>query len=194
MPYKITVQPADFEFTIHQKPSILQQALAQNIDLPYGCQGGACGSCKVKKISGDISYPRDELPSAIENAEHQAGFILCCQAFAQSDLVLEIPAIGSNKQRILTLPVRLVEKHLIDNDEISLRLKLPGSQQLAALDEPQSFEILAGAGNNVRAIRQASENNQLIVLNVKSQRSNSYVDYLFNGIEAGELMRIRGPV
>lgn len=194
MSYKITVLPADFEFEVKPKPTILQQGLAQDIDLPFGCQGGACGSCKVKKISGDISYPHNKLPSAIDEDEHQAGFILCCQAFAKSNLVLEIPAIGANKKRILTLPVRLINKHQISTDEITLILKLPGAQQLPAFEKPQTFEILAGAGQTVRANRQMSESDQVIALKVTAQPANSYVEYLFSAIETGELMRIRGPV
>jgi len=194
MSFKVTVQPANFEFSVSEKPTILQQGLAQDIDLPYGCQGGACGTCKVKKISGEISYPHGELPTALDKEEHAAGFILCCQAFAKSNLVLEIPAIGTNKQRILTLPVRLTKKRKISVDEISLTLKLPGAQQLPVLDKPQTFEILAGAGVSIRTARQTSSDAKTIVLKVKSDSSNSYIDYLFNDIEAGELMRIRGPV
>jgi len=194
MVYKVTVEPADFEFTIDPNTSILQQGLAQDIDLSFGCQGGACGTCKVKKLRGKISYPDDELPAAIDEEEHAAGFILCCQAFAQSDLVLEIPAIGVNKQRILTLPVRLIDKQTISTDEVLLSLKLPGAQQVPTSDNPQNFEILAGAGINILTARQASEDHQIIVLKINSDTSNSFVNYLFNDIEAGELMRIRGPV
>jgi len=112
MVYEISIEPGGFSFQADSESPILSQALAQDIDFAFGCQGGACGTCKVKKTAGKISYPDNELPPALDEEEHQAGFVLCCQATAESPLTLEIPSIGANKQRILTLPVRLLEKRL----------------------------------------------------------------------------------
>ncbi|MGB3650450.1 MAG: FHA domain-containing protein [Rivularia sp. (in: cyanobacteria)] len=39
--------------------TILEAAQREAISLPYGCQMGVCGQCKLRKISGEVSYEKD---------------------------------------------------------------------------------------------------------------------------------------
>ncbi|WP_235683558.1 fatty acid desaturase [Mycolicibacterium fluoranthenivorans] len=57
--------------------TILESALNNDIDAPYACLGGACGTCKAKMISGAVSMEQN---FALNKAELGAGFILTCQS------------------------------------------------------------------------------------------------------------------
>lgn len=57
--------------------TVLESALTNNIDVPYACLGGACGTCKAKITAGAISMEQN---FALNTAEVEAGFILTCQS------------------------------------------------------------------------------------------------------------------
>ncbi|HEX5635868.1 MAG TPA: 2Fe-2S iron-sulfur cluster-binding protein, partial [Gammaproteobacteria bacterium] len=43
--FKVTIQPSGHVFEVGEQESILDAAMRQGIDLPYGCRNGVCGSC-----------------------------------------------------------------------------------------------------------------------------------------------------
>ncbi|RZK68420.1 MAG: 2Fe-2S iron-sulfur cluster binding domain-containing protein, partial [Rhodococcus sp. (in: high G+C Gram-positive bacteria)] len=57
--------------------TVLESALKNNIDAPYACLGGACGTCKARVITGKVSMEQN---FALQKAETDAGFILTCQS------------------------------------------------------------------------------------------------------------------
>lgn len=69
MSFKIQLINQDTEFQVDAEHSILESALNQGHNLPYGCRNGACGACKCKIVSGTISYP-EHLPEGLTEEEH----------------------------------------------------------------------------------------------------------------------------
>ncbi|MEM7714186.1 MAG: FHA domain-containing protein [Cyanobacteria bacterium P01_A01_bin.68] len=61
--------------------TILEAAQREAIDLPYGCQMGVCGRCKLRKISGKISYENDF------NCEDD--YVLTCVAKVNQTVTIE---------------------------------------------------------------------------------------------------------
>ncbi len=193
MKFTITIQPANVEFTSSSNQTLLAAALLADIDMPYGCQGGACGACMVSKVDGEIRYP-GETPPALQEEDREAGKILCCQAIACSDIVLNVPEIGNHKEKILTLPTRVVEKELLSDGCLHLKLKLPGDQVFPAFADTQRIEILAGAGKTCRVERIENKEEHFVSLKIKPESSDSYVNFLFESLQKCEMLRIRGPV
>lgn len=76
---KVTVLVDDEEttFTMSQKKSILESALAEKIDAPYSCQGGICSSCIARISEGEATMRQNNILTESELAE---GLILTCQA------------------------------------------------------------------------------------------------------------------
>lgn len=70
--------------------TILQQAMSDNIVLPYSCRSGMCSSCKANCSSGKITLLKGHLLPENEVAE---GKILTCVAYPESEEVtIEIPS------------------------------------------------------------------------------------------------------
>lgn len=83
---KITVMVDDEEttFLMPQTKSILEAALAKNIDAPYSCQGGICSSCLARLKEGEAKMRQNNILTDNEVAE---GLILTCQAHPTTSVV-----------------------------------------------------------------------------------------------------------
>lgn len=57
--------------------TVLESALKNNIEAPYACLGGACGTCKAKITMGAVTMEQN---FALRAAELEAGFVLTCQS------------------------------------------------------------------------------------------------------------------
>ena len=87
-PFQVTVQPSGRTFSANADEALLAAAIRQGIGLPYGCKDGACGSCKCRKLEGEVVH-RAHQSKALSAEEEASGFILTCSATALSDVVLE---------------------------------------------------------------------------------------------------------
>ena len=88
MSYQVTLKTSGKQFTVTQDETLLEAALRQGINLPYGCKNGACGSCKGKVLEGKVSHDQHS-ESALSKADETSGGILFCCSHPQSDLLIE---------------------------------------------------------------------------------------------------------
>jgi ferredoxin-NADP reductase/sterol desaturase/sphingolipid hydroxylase (fatty acid hydroxylase superfamily) len=65
------------EFATDGQTSILSNAIAQNIPLPFSCQQGQCGTCKMRCVSGKVKMPKHP---GLTEMQVQEGYILTCQS------------------------------------------------------------------------------------------------------------------
>jgi ferredoxin-NADP reductase len=66
--------------------TLLQAGLEAGIDLPSSCTMGGCGACKVRKLEGSVVMSE---PNCLSEAEREAGYVLACCAYADTNLVIE---------------------------------------------------------------------------------------------------------
>ncbi len=65
---------------------ILHSAENQGVTLPFACRNGACTTCAVRVISGEIYQPESMGLSTALQAE---GYALLCVSYPRSDLKVE---------------------------------------------------------------------------------------------------------
>ena len=65
---------------------ILQAVENQGVELPFSCRNGACTSCAVRVISGEIYQPE---AMGLSPDLRDRGYALLCVAYPRSDLVVE---------------------------------------------------------------------------------------------------------
>lgn len=58
--------------------SLLEAALAANIDAPYACKAGVCSTCRAKVLEGEVEMAVNH---ALEDYEVRAGYVLSCQCY-----------------------------------------------------------------------------------------------------------------
>jgi ferredoxin len=84
--YKIDLQKIGSSFNCRSDQTILQASAAAGVRLPSSCSGGACGTCKTKKISGTVEMQH---AGGIRQREIDQGWFLPCCSKPTSDMVLE---------------------------------------------------------------------------------------------------------
>ena len=65
---------------------ILQCAENQGVDLPFSCRNGACTTCAVRVISGDLHQPE---AMGLSPDLQKEGYALLCVSYPRSDLEVE---------------------------------------------------------------------------------------------------------
>ncbi|MBE9181221.1 2Fe-2S iron-sulfur cluster binding domain-containing protein [Oculatella sp. LEGE 06141] len=65
---------------------ILASAEMQGVDLPFSCRNGACTTCAVRVVSGEIDQPE---AMGLSPKLQQRGYALLCVSYARSDLEVE---------------------------------------------------------------------------------------------------------
>ena len=65
---------------------ILQAAEDQGVQLPFSCRNGACTTCAVRVLSGDIYQPE---AMGLSPALRQKGYALLCVGYPRSDIEVE---------------------------------------------------------------------------------------------------------
>jgi ferredoxin len=66
--------------------NLLDFAEEKGISLESGCRIGACGTCKVKLISGSVAMETEE---GLDDSDKADGMILPCVALPDSDLEID---------------------------------------------------------------------------------------------------------
>lgn len=82
MKLKIGLQGEEHEVEVEPGQTILEIALDEDLDAPYSCESGVCGTCKAKVVEGQIEMESDD---ALSEDEIDNGFILTCQSHVMSD-------------------------------------------------------------------------------------------------------------
>ncbi|NMM36900.1 MAG: 2Fe-2S iron-sulfur cluster binding domain-containing protein [Glaciimonas sp.] len=87
--FSVVITPQGWEFDTPDTHPLLVSAQLAGVRLPSSCRNGTCRTCICRLLRGRVSY-RIEWPglSAEEKAD---GFILPCVAYAESNLVIDIP-------------------------------------------------------------------------------------------------------
>jgi CDP-4-dehydro-6-deoxyglucose reductase len=192
MSFKVQVQPSGHEFSVELEETLLEAALRQGINLPYGCRNGFCGDCRSALLEGEVHYP-EEMPPAIEGQTEEA--CLTCQAKPLSDLIIgahEIEQADEIRPRMLPAKVDRIER--LNEDVIRLYLKLPEGERLQFLAGQYLNFILPDGGKRAFSIANAPHDDAFIELHIRHVSGGTFTDRLFDGMQEKTILRIEAPL
>ena len=194
MSFTVTIRPSGHQLEVEDDESVLDAALRQGFALPYGCRNGGCGSCMGKLLQGEVDYGPMR-PRALGEADEAAGKALFCQAFAMSDLEIEVPEIGAVKDIVVkTLPARVVEMTRLNHDVMELRLKLPAIERLQFL-AGQYIDILLKDGRRRSfSLANPPHRDDTLELHVRHVPDGFFTGQVFTTMQPKALVRIEGPL
>lgn len=175
MTYKIALNFEDgVTRFIDCKPSetVADAAYRQKINVPIDCRDGACGACKSSCESGSFKLG-EYIEDAMSQAEAEAGYVLTCQMYPQSDCVVRIPASSDVcKTKQASYDATISEVRQLSDSTISLTL------QGAALDK---LSFLPGQYANLNV----PGTSQHRAYSFSSMPKNGSVSFLIRNVPGG---------
>ena len=195
--FSITVEPSGRHFVAQGDETILAAGIRQGIGLPYGCKDGACGSCKCKKLSGEVTLGPHQ-SKALSAEEQLAGFVLTCCAHATSDVVLESRQVTeAGALPIRKMPVRVMALTRQSHDVMLVRLQLPAGEPLQFYAGQYVEFILRDGARRSYSMANAPHTVGVpgtgIELHLRHLPGGKFTDHVFGTMKEKEILRIEGP-
>jgi len=172
-----------------ESESIADAAYRQGINVPLDCTNGVCGTCKAFRQSGEFD-PGSYIEDALSEAEAAEGYVLCCQAKAKSDMVIDVLASsGACKVKPKNTMAKIVKVEALSAHRIRLSAKplegalpmfLPGqyinvTAPNEAVTRPYSFNSAPGADVATFLIRNVPGGKMSAYLEAKAKTGDRLV-------------------
>ncbi|HIG79447.1 MAG TPA: 2Fe-2S iron-sulfur cluster binding domain-containing protein [Cycloclasticus sp.] len=87
--FNIKISEQEFEFKCEEGDTFLRAALRAGLGLPYECNSGGCGSCKVEILDGEINDVWPDAPG-LSPRDIKKGRKLSCQCIPTSDCEIKV--------------------------------------------------------------------------------------------------------
>jgi len=192
--FHVSVAPSGRSFTVATDETILTAGIRQGVNLPYGCKDGACGSCKCKLLSGQVTLGAHQ-DKALSRQEQAQGYILTCCASAASDVALESRQVTPEGALPLKkMPTRVRQMEQLCADVMRLQLQLPASE-VFQYHAGQYVEFLLKDGKR-RSYSMANAPHligQGLELHIRHMPGGLFTDQVFGTLKERDILRIEGP-
>ena len=192
MAHQVYLADRPISFSVDDDETLLAAGLRQHLALPFGCQSGGCGSCRVRLTAGQVEYPF--APPALSQAEIDAGYILMCLARAKSELTLELhQPLKLDELRPRRLPSRVLSKRMLSQDVIQLMLKLPKGDALRYLPG-QYLDILLDDGRRRSFSIANAPNGETLELHLRIAPGGRFAKWVLDEMPDKAILRLEAPL
>ncbi|NIE73182.1 M24 family metallopeptidase [Pantoea sp. Ap-967] len=187
----ITLSPSGQRFETGSE-LLLDGMLASGLPVPFSCRRGACGSCKVKLVSGQY---RDTLRSegaALPSYPLADDELLLCQSHACSDLCLEIPG-WSLDTPALAAQARVLGQRPLTDDIVELVL-LPEQALDVRPGQYLRFRLANGDSRCFSVANLPAQDQGQLVFHIRKVRGGLFTEHLLPALTPGDRLQLEGPV
>lgn len=198
MSFKVTMLPADREFTVEPGQTVLDAALAAGIVLPYSCRNGTCSTCEGRVVSGE--YDAGPAPARILDAADLArGHTLLCQARPASDLVIEAREVRMADDIVVRkMPVRVLSLEPLAPDVMEITLQLPSAEAFRFQPGQYLQFIFKDGTRRSYSMACAQAEDHRVRLHVRHMPGGLFTSRVFGAgdepLKPREILRIEGPL
>jgi len=198
--YQVELKTSGKTFSVEADETVLEAALRQSINLPYGCKNGACGSCKGRLLTGKITHG-DHSQSALSPADETAGATLLCCAHPQTNLLIEVREVqGGGDIPVRKVPCRINTIKFASDDVAILQLQLPASERFQFLAGQYLEFLLKDNKRRAYSIASAPHEEGPLELHIRHLPGGLFTDPLFGQTADGkqikekDILRFEGPL
>lgn len=192
MTYAVRLMDQDESFEVHEGESILDGALRAGVKLPHECTFGGCGTCKVKVHQGSVHY--EDMPMALTEEEHRAGYALACQARCGESLIIEPCALANDFAEPVTVTATVAVVERLAPDVMRLALSIP--DDLAALYVPGQYMNIVLPDGRTRSFSMASAHKpgQPLEFHIKQIEHGYFTSDVLPSLVPGATLSIHFPL
>ena len=193
MSHRVRIAASGHEFTVEEGETVLDAAMRAGVNLPYGCQSGACGACEGKVLEGSVHYD-GPLPPALDEADAAQGVALFCQAIPETDLVIEVPEVeDTGDLEIKQLPAKVAVLEQVAHDVMLMKLRLPETERLQFLAGQYIDILLEDGQKRAFSMANAPHDDEFIELHIRHVPGGTFTEYVFTRLKPKDMLRIEGP-
>ena len=196
MRIQVNARNRAYQYEAQAGEKILYAGLRADIDLPYECGTGTCGTCKAKLIDGRIDDAWAQAPGR-KYLKSEQGEFLMCQCAAAGDVSVEVSNFvyardpGSCPATAMSGTVRAVRA--LTHDVMAMDV---------ALDSPCDFDagqFVVVAAPGVPGMRGYSMVNfdrhaRRLEFVIKKKSGGGFSEWLFSGKSEGVKLELFGPL
>jgi CDP-4-dehydro-6-deoxyglucose reductase len=171
---------------------LLDAMLASGLSVPFSCRRGACGSCKVKVVSGQY---RDKQRSADIPAPCYplaANEMLLCQSHACSDMRLEIPG-WSLDTPTLAITAQVLSQRALSVDISELVLQPTQPLEVRA-GQYVRFRLDNGDSRCFSIANLPAQDQGRLVFHMRKVSGGLFTDCVLPALQVGDALQLEGPV
>ncbi|WP_212524369.1 2Fe-2S iron-sulfur cluster-binding protein [Actibacterium sp. MT2.3-13A] len=179
-------------FDCDDEDTILRAALRAGIGMPYSCNVGSCGNCRVELIDGAVEHLRADAPAWSER-DLKRNRWLGCQAKPKGDCTIKFRADDSYIPRVRPIRqgARLVGVTPITRDISEFAFRLDSATDF----DPGQYALLSVPGvEGARAYSMCNlPGEDLWRFQIRRVPEGAATGALFGQLETGAEIRIDGP-
>lgn len=194
--FKVEFTPSGEAFDVEEGETVLDAALRQGVQLPYGCRNGRCSTCKFLVEDGEVDFGEASIYSLPE-AEREQGWALLCRARPMSDLLIRHNRQPDLRARPLLRPVEIpgvvdgVQSLTPELVQLRVRLDAP-----LAFYPGQFMELGLGEGDarvwRSYSIASPSSSAQVLDFVIKRIETGAFSSRVC-GLAPDSVLQLRGP-
>lgn len=195
MTYQLTIEPLGETIEVAEGQRVLDACLRAGIWLPYACNHGLCGTCKVQVLEGEIEHTEEASLFALMDVEREEGKCLACSTVLATDCVIEVdvdPEPDARNFAIRDFTARVDRIETLTPTIKAIFLEVPGIEFQAG----QYINVFVPGVDGPRAFSLASPPSarHLLELNIRRVDGGAATRYLCDTLKAGESVRCSGPL
>jgi CDP-4-dehydro-6-deoxyglucose reductase len=179
-------------FTCDNNTTIFEAAKASGVALEHSCLTARCRSCVVKVTEGETENKLDE--NVLSESERAGNFVLSCNTYPKSDLVLDIEDLGDItlfEKKIVPAKINTIEK--LSDNIIKVCLRLPPAIKFE-YNSGQYVNLIKGGIKRSYSIANAYKGQAIIEFFIKNYENGQMSNYIFNEAKVNDLLRMEGPL
>lgn len=196
MTYQLTIEPLGETIDVEDEQSILDACLRAGIWLPYACNHGLCGTCKVDVTEGEVQHNHASA-FALMDVERDEQKCLACCATLDSDVTIE--ADIDEEPDALSLPIEDHIAKVVKTENLTPTIKgiwLELAGDGLEFQAGQYINVAVPGLEHPRAFSIASSPSapNLLEINVRRIEGGAATNYLHDDLSIGDELGITGPL
>lgn len=195
MSYQATIEPLGETIEVATGQTLLDAALRAGVWLPYACNHGVCGTCKVAVLEGEVEH-NEASSFALMDLERDEGKTLACCATLASDIVLE--ADVEEEDDALNLPVGDFTGRVARLEDLTPTIKgiwLDAPEEVAfQAGQYLNLEVPGVAAPRAFSIANPPSEGRRLELNVRYVEGGAATAYLCQSLKIGDSLRFTAPL
>lgn len=191
--YRVEIEGSGQSFEQRGTDTILRAALRAGHGIPYECNAGGCGSCRITVADGEVEDLWPAAPGRSDR-DRRTGRLLACQTRATSDLSIRVRTfdeyVAGPTPRRHVATVVAIEPVTHDMRCFTLRTDAPATflpGQYVSVDAPG-----VGASRNYSMSNLANDDGLWEII-VRRVPGGAATGVLFDGVRVGDEVGIDGP-